>query len=108
MVFEPNRVPVLVKHCALAIFKGKGRIKGGTRKERFISAWNIARSRLVEQGYLVKGSEIGPHGTIRLTAKGQQRNQEHKSEQGGSTKSREFDRLFEWVRDEEQRGGKME
>ena len=108
MAFKRNRVPNIVKHCTLAIYNGKSKIDGGTKRERFISAWNIARARLVEYGFLAKGSESGPHGVIRLTSKGRQRNQEHKSEQGVGIKSKQFDKLFEWIRDEEQKGGKVE
>ncbi len=98
-----NRVPNLVKHNTLAIYK-KGKIEGSTNKERFRSAWNIARARLVEYGFLMKGSERGPHGRIKLTGKGRTRNQEHKSEKGVSAKSMLFDQMFEWIRQDEQSG----
>jgi hypothetical protein len=103
MPIKRNRVPNIVKHTTLAIY-GKGGIDGGTSKERFRSAWNIARSRLVEYGFLMKGSEKGPHGVIRLTAKGRKRNQEHKSERGVAIKSMNFDKMFEWIRHDEEEG----
>ena len=98
-----NRVPNIVKHCTLAIYK-KGGIEGGTNKERFRSAWNIARARLVQYGFLLHGSEKGPHGRIKLTGKGRKRNQEHKSETGVSAKSVLFDHMFEWIRKDELSG----
>ena len=103
MAAKRNRVPNIVKHNTLAIYK-KGGIDGGTKQARFRSAWNIARARLVEYGFLVRGSEKGPHGVIRLTGKGRKRNQEHKSEKGVSAKSMLFDQMFEWIRQEEEEG----
>jgi hypothetical protein len=102
-VAKRNRVPNIVKHCTLAIYK-KGGIDGGTAKERFRSAWNIARARLVEYGFLMKGSEDGPHGRIRLTGKGRKRNGEHKSEKGVAQKNMQFDKMFEWIRTDEESG----
>ena len=56
MAAKRNRVPNIVKHNTLAIYK-KGGIDGGTKQARFRSAWNIARARLVEYGFLVRVSE---------------------------------------------------
>lgn len=88
-------IPNLVKHTALAIYNS-GDISGG-KKEKFQSAWNIARSRLVEYGYLSKGSEDGPVEKIQLTSKGHQREAIHASEPGSKTKSMLFDQMYKWI-----------
>lgn len=88
-------VPHLLKHCTIAIWRD-GKISGG-KQERFVSAWNIARSRLVEYGYLTKGSETGTTARIHLTSKGVQRESFHSREPGGKTKSMLFDQMFRWV-----------
>ena len=98
-----NRVPNIVKHCAMAIYK-KGGIEGSTAKGRFRSAWNIARARLVEYGFLIEGSQIGPAGRILLTSKGRQRNLEHRMERDGRTKSAEFDKRYAILLKDEQEG----
>lgn len=89
------KVPNLVKHCTLAIWKS-GDIAGGKR-ERFVSAWNIARARLVQYGYLAKGSESGTAEDIKLTSKGVVREAEHTREAGGTAKSMHFDQMFPWI-----------
>lgn len=88
-------VPHLVKHNTLAIWRD-GKIGGGKR-ERFVSAWNIARARLVEYGFLVSGSEKGKSEDIRLTSKGAAREAFHAREPGGKTKSMLFDQMFRWI-----------
>lgn len=89
------KVPHLLKHCTLAIYNS-GDISGGKR-EKFVSAWNIARSRLVEYGYLAKGSEKADAGKIKLTSKGTQRENVHAHEPGGKAKSEMFDAMFKWI-----------
>jgi hypothetical protein len=88
-------VPNLVKHCTIAIWRDGG-ISGG-KQERFVSAWNIARSRLVEYGFLQKGSETGPAEKVKLTSKGSKRESFHSREPGGKTKSLLFDQMFRWI-----------
>jgi hypothetical protein len=88
-------VPHLVKHNTLAIWRD-GKISGGKR-EKFVSAWNIARARLVEYGFLVRGSESGKSEDIRLTSKGVAREAFHAREPGGKTKSMLFDQMFRWI-----------
>lgn len=83
-------IPNLVKHCVVAIVKG-GTVQGSL-KDKFLGAWNIARSRLVEYGFLRSGSETGPASKIKLTAKGEKREREHTSE--GRMKSRQFDQWW--------------
>ena len=93
------RIPIIVKHCALAIFK-KGGIDGGTTKEKFQSAWNIARARLTEYGYLGSGSEKGSVDNIRLTGKGRARETFHLREAGGNVKNMQFDKLYKLLQED--------
>jgi hypothetical protein len=88
-------VPQLVKHSTIAIWRDGG-ITGG-RRARFVSAWNISRSRLVEYGFLSKGSEHGKARDIKLTAKGQVRNRQHARESDSKAKSALFDEMFRWI-----------
>lgn len=88
-------VPHLVKHNTLAIWRNGG-IPGGS-KERFVAAWNIARARLVQYGFLAKGSESGKARDIKLTAKGTARNRVHARESDGKAKSALFDEMFRWI-----------
>lgn len=98
-----NRVPLLVKHMTMAIFE-KGGIEGGTQKEKFISAWNIARARLTQYGMLAHGSDKGPASNISLTGKGTKREVVHQRETGRSNKEQMFDRLFSVLEDKEIKG----
>lgn len=98
-----NRVPILVKHCTVAIFKeGKG-IQGSTKPERFKSSLAVARFRLVEYGYLMKGSDKGDANDIRLTAKGRVKEVAHTRERGGRGKNTLFDKMYKWIEDEKLR-----
>lgn len=90
-----DRVPHLVKHTTLAIWRS-GDIAGSS-KDRFVSSWNIARARLTEYGFLTEGSDKGSPETIRLTSKGRQREHFHAREPGGKDKSGLFDQMFRWV-----------
>jgi hypothetical protein len=95
-----NRVPILVKHCAVAIFKeGKG-IKGSTKEERFKSSLEVARHRLVEYGFLMRGSEEGDPNDIKLTSKGRVREAYHARERGGRRKNTLFDKMYKWIENE--------
>jgi len=98
-----NRVPALVKHMTMAILK-KGGIDGGTQKEQFISAWNIARARLTEYGFLTGGSDKGPASNIKLTGRGRKRETLHLREAGRSAKEMLFDSLFSVLQDDEIKG----
>lgn len=102
-----NRVPFIVKHCTVAIYK-KGGIEGGTDKEKFVSAWNIARARLTEYGYLAGGSDKGPESNIKLTGKGLKRESEHRREKGGAAKNALFDSMYSVLQDQEIAGKKKE
>ncbi len=99
-----DKIPNLVKHNTVAIWRA-GKIDGSSAKERFISAWNIARSRLVEYGYLIKGSEKGKAEDIRLTTKGMVRNRKHSREPDSKAKSGLFDKMFPWINLAEQAAG---
>lgn len=95
-----NRVPSLVKHMTVAIYN-KGGIDGGTKKERFISAWKIARSRLTDYGFLVEGSQEGKSSNIKLTSKGRQRESYHAREGDAAIKDAAFDKMYKWIEDTE-------
>jgi hypothetical protein len=86
-------VPSLVKHCVVAIWKD---LSGGSQS-RFVSAWNIARSRLVEYGYLAEGSQNADSSDIKLTSKGAKRSGEHRREPGAKSKEALFDKMFHWL-----------
>ena len=89
-------VPDLVKHTTLAIWKHGG-LSGQGAQERFVSAWNIARSRLVEYGYLQAGSEVEGIPKIKLTPKGVIRESLHRREPGGGLKSLAFDKMYSYL-----------
>jgi len=90
-------VPFLVKHVAMAIYES-GDVHGKSPTQKITGALDIARHRLVEYGFLRKGSETGPVEEIRLTVKGLKREQKHKYH-GPKTKNQKFDRLFDLIAD---------
>jgi hypothetical protein len=92
-----NRVPVILKHTSLKIYE-KGGIDGSTNRARFQSAWNIARARLTEYGFLTPGSQEGPASRIRLTARGRARTLEHARESSNAQKNKKFDELYEEIK----------
>lgn len=88
-------LPTLVKHTALAIYR-----EGGLHyqwREKFRRALDIARSRLVEYGYLREGSQEGPVENIVLTAKGMRQDQLHRREHASHRKNRDFDRYYQHI-----------
>lgn len=89
-----SNVPAIVKHAVVAIH---GKLTGQAAKERAISAWNIARARLVEYGYLTKGSENASSEGITLTPKGTLRNRKHRLEAKNPAVDQEFSALFEHI-----------
>jgi hypothetical protein len=96
-----NRVPILVKHCTVAIFKeGKG-VRGSTKQARFDSSLKIARARLEEYGFLAKGSEKGDANDIQLTSKGRKKEALHRRERDRKRKEALFDKLFQALKDAE-------
>ena len=98
-------VPALVKHTTMAIYE---KIKGQPEKERAVSAWNIARARLVEYGYLTKGSESAKSTGVRLTSKGILRNRKHRLEPKNPVIDREFEELFEHIEPIDQKPDKTQ
>lgn len=89
-----NRIPTIVKHTTLAIYNKDKTLKGRTEAEKFQSAWNVARFRLTQYGFLVTGSEKGSPDQIMLTGRGRLREAEHKRESDSTIKDRMFDELF--------------
>lgn len=83
-----EHVPDLLKHMTVAIMANTGRTDAG-----FLKAFQIARDKLVRDGYLTGASAKGPStDKIRLTPKGLRQNQKHTRE--GKAKSHLFDQYF--------------
>jgi hypothetical protein len=91
-------IPVLVKHCALAIYKSK--YAQGSKIQQIQQSFDIARSRLVEYGFLKKGSETGSPEDIKLTGKGHHRESKHRREVGGKKKTKAWDDLYALIQEE--------
>lgn len=103
-------IPILVKHVALAVYKS-GDLKGN-KFQKVLAAFDIARSRLVEYGFLTKTSNLGGPDNIKLTGKGHKREAYHRHEGGlGKVKTRHWDDLYALIQEavEEQPGdGEMD
>jgi len=85
-------IPVLLKHMSVRIYaKGYG---GGTKTRQLVTAFNVARGKLAEWGYLTSGSAKGPLSEIKLTGKGASRDVRHRKEAGGSRRTAAFDLLY--------------
>lgn len=93
-------VPFLVKHVALAIYES-GDVHGSSPTQKITGAMDIARHRLVEYGFLRKGSETGPVDNIKLTVKGMRGEQRHKYH-GPRAKNEKFDKLYELIAEVDQ------
>lgn len=90
-------IPVFVKHVAMAIYKGPYLV-GTPPVRKFLAALDIARSRLVEWGYLKVGSERGDPTKMVLTSAGMKKEQEHSKEGAeGKQKNEHFDKLYALV-----------
>lgn len=87
-------LPSLVKHMTVAIYRAK-RVRGATWEERYYNSWVIARTRLVEYGYLKPGSESGPVTNVIATAKGAGKSRVHNND-GETAKTATFDKLA-WI-----------
>jgi len=85
-------VPFLVKHVALAIYES-GDVHGSSKVQKITGAMDIARHRLVEYGFLRRGSEKGAVDQIHLTPKGLERERKHKFH-GPAAKNKKFDLLY--------------
>lgn len=95
-----KQMPVLVKHCALAIYKS-GYCKG-TKVERVQQALDIAVSRLIEYGFLWKNAgKVAPE-KIKLTAKGMKAESRHRREKGGNVKTQAWNALYRLIQEEVQ------
>jgi hypothetical protein len=92
MEYPASRLPALLKHMTLAIFKKKK----GQEKQRFLEAFEIARHQLVQYGYLTAVSKSGPLKMIKLTGKGIKKSAEHDRE--SAAKERAFAQLYEQYR----------
>lgn len=89
MPFEDyTKLSSLLKHCTVAVYRS-GNVVGATPNERWVGAWNIARARLTQLGFLRPGSETGPAATIKHTNKGAGKSTKHSAE--GEAKNRFFD-----------------
>ena len=85
-------IPYLVRHCAIAIYESG--YASGSKEQRFWWSLDVARWRLVEYGYLRKGSQYVPPSNIKMTAHGKSRETWHMREQGGAQKNRKFKYLY--------------
>lgn len=81
-------LPKLLKHCVVAIYR-TGKVRGASDDERWVGAWNMARSRLTQLGLLAVGSSVGPISGLALTSSGMKREAAHQME--GPEKSAVFD-----------------
>lgn len=87
-----KQMPVLVKHCALAIYKS-GYCKGvGVKKVQ--QALDIAISRLTQYKFLWKNAGKVKPENIQLTAKGKAAEAVHRNESGGGIKTAHWDALY--------------
>ena len=83
-------VPDLLKHMTMAVFN---KLQGG-KEIKMINAYNIARMKLVQAGYLEASAVEGAPEHISLTGTGAQKNAKHKLE--GRGKSQAFDGMA-WI-----------
>lgn len=93
-----KQIPVLVKHCALAIYKSG--YCTGTKVERVQESLDIAVSRLVEYGFLWKNSGKVTPEKIKLKTKGQKAENRHRRERGGSVKTQAWNVLYKLIQEE--------
>lgn len=91
-------IPVLVKHCALAIYKDSYLTSHGPGRVQ--DAFNIAVSRLMEYGFLWRNAGRVTPDKIRLTGKGLKAEARHQRERGGKTKTKEWDGLYRLIQEE--------
>jgi hypothetical protein len=94
-------IPVLVKHCALSIYKS-GYCKG-TKVEQVQESFDIAVSRLIEYGFLWKNawkvSKVDPS-KIKLTAKGKRAEHRHQREGDKGAKTKEWNALYKLIQED--------
>lgn len=92
MELPVDRLPVLLRHMALAVFL---KMRGGEQK-RFMAAMEISRARLVELRHLTPPSKEGPLERIQLTSSGMKLERVHMKE--GGAKNAKFKLLYEKYR----------
>lgn len=93
-----KQMPVLVKHCALAIYKS-GYCQG-TKVGKVQQALDIAVSRLVEYGFLWKNAGKATPEKIKLKAKGQKAESRHRREKDGILKTQAWNALYKLIQEE--------
>lgn len=93
-----RQIPVLVKHCALAIYKSK--YCTGTKVEKVQESLNIAVSRLIQYGFLWKNSGKVTPEKIKLKAKGKKAEARHRREKGAKIKTDEWNALYKLIQEE--------
>lgn len=97
-----ENIPTIVKHVALAIYASGWvgpdvKNPGSGQTAAFTHCLEAARWRLVQYGYLRAGSQHGPPSNIKLTAKGQKRDKEHRRESDFKIKEEKFRKLYELI-----------
>jgi hypothetical protein len=93
-----KQMPVLVKHCALAIYRSG--YCTGTKVQKVVQALDIAVSRLIEYKFLWKtAGKVAPE-KIKLTAKGLKAESRHRREKGGIVKTRAWNELYNLIQEE--------
>lgn len=94
-------IPILVRHCALAIYKSG--YCTGTKVEQVQEAFDIAVSRLMKYGFLWKNawtvSKADPS-KIKLTAKGKKAENRHQREGDKGAKTKEWNVLYKLIQEE--------
>jgi hypothetical protein len=78
-------IPRLVIETTMAIFE--------KRKHAFPAAFGIARGTLMQNGFLQRGSDVGPPENIKLTGKGMKRDRE--MQRRAARRVAAFNRLYE-------------
>jgi len=93
-----KQIPVLVKHCALAIYKSG--YCTGTKVERVQEALDIAVSRLIQYGFLWKNSGKVTPEKIKLKSKGKTAENRHRRETGALVKTQQWNVLYKLIQEE--------
>lgn len=93
-----KQMPVLVKHCALAIYKSG--YCSGTEVEKVQQALDIAVSRLVQYGFLWKNAGKVTPEKIKLRAKGKKAESRHRREKDGGLKTKQWNDLYKLIQEE--------
>jgi hypothetical protein len=93
-----KQMPVLVKHCALAIYESG--YCSGSPVEKVQQALDIAIGRLIQYGFLWKNAgKVAPE-KINLTTKGRKAEARHRREGDGKTKTDKWNALYKLIQEE--------